>query len=520
MTKDKQQMSPKKLRLYHSDIVLVYQDHDAVEHTIHQIQTLPVTIQSLSYSTSTAEDLLNIQPKIILLCFEQLISSVEFYIHFLEEHKEDIKPHSAVVLTSNKDAEKAYLACRNGLFNNYAVIAPLNEPHRLSLVVLQALDKVNAYTDDELSQLIIDGDEKLASCIENGVSLKNSIMEAIQACQNKLVDETSNQADIEKNSALIKTVIDESFSHLATKFNAHMGELSSQLSEAKSVHKGVADKISLTNDFKINEHNGHIEKEKVLLKKTNILIAEQSDDFINSLKNIFSLQSYNLTFVKDGKDALTEFNKNSYDILLVSYSLPRLNGIDLTHKIREQGSLIPIIAISSQQNSQLIKRWLPLGIGAYLIKPSTDKIILKSVQQELKNPTVILSGQVNSEITWLPEYSVGHELMDTHHKNLFTAINNFIKNDEYNAMLKNFDVIIEYVQIHFKAEEKLLRDIQYKAYEQHVKQHENLVKKVGVLSEKLKMNKAEIHQKVGMFLYRWLSKHILESDMDYKQYLK
>ena len=72
--------------------------------------------------------------------------------------------------------------------------------------------------------------------------------------------------------------------------------------------------------------------------------------------------------------------------------------------------------------------------------------------------------------------------------------------------------------MHFKAEENLLRQINYPKTAEHIKQHNELTDKFNLLEQKLDNYTIDLHHKISTFLYSWLTSYILKSDMDYKYY--
>lgn len=54
--------------------------------------------------------------------------------------------------------------------------------------------------------------------------------------------------------------------------------------------------------------------------------------------------------------------------------------------------------------------------------------------------------------------------------------------------------------------------------EDHIRKHAELRNKFHLLEEKLTHYNIDIYHKIAMFLYNWLAKHILKSDMEYKSY--
>ena len=81
-----------------------------------------------------------------------------------------------------------------------------------------------------------------------------------------------------------------------------------------------------------------------------------------------------------------------------------------------------------------------------------------------------------------------------------------------------FKNLSSYIDLHFESEENLLKQINYPGTEEHIKKHTELKSKFHLLENKLENYDIDIHHKIAMFLYSWLAKHILKSDMEYKSY--
>jgi len=122
-------------------------------------------------------------------------------------------------------------------------------------------------------------------------------------------------------------------------------------------------------------------------------------------------------------------------------------------------------------------------------------------------------------LQWSEEISVGVEELDEQHKLLISLIN-----DLHDAMQtrRSHEVmqeimlrLTEYTRIHFAVEESLMRILAYPGYEEHKLQHEELIKTVIDLANKLKSGKANVSFALMHFLKSWLTKHIMESDKQY-----
>lgn len=128
-------------------------------------------------------------------------------------------------------------------------------------------------------------------------------------------------------------------------------------------------------------------------------------------------------------------------------------------------------------------------------------------------------------INWNKEYSVSVKSMDEQHyklvelaNNLYEAIKSGRKNE---ALVETFRGLVDYVQIHFTAEEKILEENDYPFNQllKHKQEHRDLIAKIKDLFEKAKSGSAVVSYEMLNFLRDWLMIHIAESDKRYGPFL-
>lgn len=126
-------------------------------------------------------------------------------------------------------------------------------------------------------------------------------------------------------------------------------------------------------------------------------------------------------------------------------------------------------------------------------------------------------------IEWSDELSVGIQEIDEQHKVLVGLVNEM---DEAIRQHHGSEVtaeilqrLAEYTKIHFAVEESLFRIFDYPGYEEHKKQHDELIREVMDLQEKVDSGKKSVSFQLLHFLKMWLTQHILDSDKEYGPYL-
>ncbi len=127
------------------------------------------------------------------------------------------------------------------------------------------------------------------------------------------------------------------------------------------------------------EHNNDFDK--INAESVNILVAEDHElnqDFIKKLLVRMGINNYLL--VDSGTDAVTEFETNKYDIILMDCHMPGMNGYQATQEIRslENDTNIPIVALTADAMVGTREKCLEIGMSDYVSKP-IDANTLKDV---------------------------------------------------------------------------------------------------------------------------------------------
>jgi YesN/AraC family two-component response regulator len=97
------------------------------------------------------------------------------------------------------------------------------------------------------------------------------------------------------------------------------------------------------------------------------------DSTLKLLLNFFE----HITVAIDGKDGFEKFQNGEFDFILTHISMPKMSGIEMIEKIREQNSQIPIVLLSAYNDSDKFMQAIELDIDGYVLKPIVyDKIFL------------------------------------------------------------------------------------------------------------------------------------------------
>lgn len=110
-------------------------------------------------------------------------------------------------------------------------------------------------------------------------------------------------------------------------------------------------------------------------RRRTILVVEDSITSRSLLKGILQAAGFDVRTAVDGADALTTLKFEPVDLVISDVQMPRLNGFELTAKIRADKTLstLPVILITSLASREDKERGVDAGANAYIVKSSFDQ---------------------------------------------------------------------------------------------------------------------------------------------------
>lgn len=120
-------------------------------------------------------------------------------------------------------------------------------------------------------------------------------------------------------------------------------------------------------------------------EKPSILVVEDSITSRSLLKNILESAGYRVTTAVDGAEAYTTLKTASFDLVVSDVEMPRMNGFDLTAKLRADKDLaeLPVVLVTALESREHRERGIDAGANAYIVKSSFDQSNLLEVIRRL-----------------------------------------------------------------------------------------------------------------------------------------
>jgi DNA-binding response OmpR family regulator len=122
-----------------------------------------------------------------------------------------------------------------------------------------------------------------------------------------------------------------------------------------------------------------------------VLVAEDHEDTRFMLTYLLERQSCEVVLAEDGEMAVRMAERLCPDLILMDASLPRLDGLAATRRIRELAALtrVPIVFLSGHAEASFRAVALETGGNDYLIKPFELDHLEKVVERHLEKTRAV-----------------------------------------------------------------------------------------------------------------------------------
>jgi chemotaxis protein histidine kinase CheA/ActR/RegA family two-component response regulator len=127
------------------------------------------------------------------------------------------------------------------------------------------------------------------------------------------------------------------------------------------------------------------EKEEQQTRQPNILVADDSVFFRQSLLQMLKHASYSVTEARDGLEALEQLLEHTPDVLLLDIEMPDINGYDVLSVMHTYPELaaVKVVMLTSRSSEKHRRHARELGAHGYLTKPCPQEILLATIEEML-----------------------------------------------------------------------------------------------------------------------------------------
>ena len=116
---------------------------------------------------------------------------------------------------------------------------------------------------------------------------------------------------------------------------------------------------------------------------TKVLVVEDEESFSEAISFMLRKEGFEVAVAADGNSAITEFDQNGADIVLLDLMLPGLSGTEVCREIRKR-SKVPVIMVTAKDSE--IDKGVGFALGAddYVTKPFSSRELIARIKAVLR----------------------------------------------------------------------------------------------------------------------------------------
>jgi two-component system, OmpR family, response regulator len=112
----------------------------------------------------------------------------------------------------------------------------------------------------------------------------------------------------------------------------------------------------------------------------NVLVVEDNKSVTSMLEMFFIKEGIQGEFVHDGADGYRRYKEGDWDLVILDWMLPGMDGVTICRKIREEGSQVPVIMLTAKDSESDQVLGLELGADDYVTKPFSPLALMARIR--------------------------------------------------------------------------------------------------------------------------------------------
>ena len=117
-----------------------------------------------------------------------------------------------------------------------------------------------------------------------------------------------------------------------------------------------------------------------------IMTVDDSASLRQMVRFVLSGGGYAVIEAADGLDALSKLNGQDLDLFLTDINMPKMDGIELTRKLRAmpQYKFVPIVLLTTESHPEKKQEGKAAGATAWIVKPFNPDQLLAVVKKVVR----------------------------------------------------------------------------------------------------------------------------------------
>ena len=124
-----------------------------------------------------------------------------------------------------------------------------------------------------------------------------------------------------------------------------------------------------------------------------LVLADDHPIFREGLRSLLEKEGFNVVAeCPDGFDAVSQSEKLRPDVVVLDFSMPRLNGVDAAREIRRVSPRSKVIMLTAHREEQYVVEALNAGVNGYVLKGEAANELAMAIQTACRGEAYLSPG--------------------------------------------------------------------------------------------------------------------------------
>jgi two-component system chemotaxis response regulator CheY len=114
-----------------------------------------------------------------------------------------------------------------------------------------------------------------------------------------------------------------------------------------------------------------------------ILIVDDSLTVREQVRQALETTDHAIAEASDGVEGLERLAAGDVDLVLCDINMPRMSGLEMLEELRNRGSKVPIIMLTTEGQPSMIRRAKDCGAKGWIVKPFRPQLLLMAISNLL-----------------------------------------------------------------------------------------------------------------------------------------
>ena len=124
------------------------------------------------------------------------------------------------------------------------------------------------------------------------------------------------------------------------------------------------------------------ESEMRVIRTKHVMVVDDEPFILRSLMYILQREGFRVTGAEDGTEALAKIYASKPDVIFLDVMMPKLDGFELCHLIKQDAELrdIHVILFTAKGQAKDRQRAVEVGANEYIMKPFRPPLVIEKLR--------------------------------------------------------------------------------------------------------------------------------------------